>query len=586
MLFTGRRKRLSHDACTFDCIRERVSDPGMDGPARPTADAASPGPNGPDGMSIDLGRSVDTGLERDAPRPTMDGGVEATPVVPPADAAESDAAPDAVDVALSWPDVTFGLPETLSVLPDVPTPVLDASTPAPDLLANGTDGAPEQDAPADAAWVLPDMTSGLPDMVLVPPDMTLVLGDVPTLVLDAPTPGLDLIGGGSDGVAGQDGVGGPLDASIDAPVDTPGMADSPSASASDSAVTCGNAKPRFVLILDTSSGMLENSLGRDTHGDGSPGYEGCNLDGNTMGWPYDDSSLYQAKQAISDTLPALTNAEFALARFRGIDLGQACSQDTDCPRDPSAGNQLYSFVSCVGPDDTPCAGRLGCRCLYRAYSYKCQSNCPAGCNAATREFISFRSTACRGSTCVWPQCKAAEILVPFAVAGSSTPQVLAWTNGIEGPGDPEIRADVGTPLGSSIDSVREWLTSSTATDVGPLAGPMGTDQDGACRGHDIILFTDGEETCKSDPTSAAGRVRQTCTNGGTWDSTDQRCEIAGQHNGTRNLRVYVIGFGAATGLEGRLNAIAVAGGTSAAYLPTTRSAFVAAMNDIVARARQ
>ena len=37
-------------------------------------------------------------------------------------------------------------------------------------------------------------------------------------------------------------------------------------------------KPRFTLILDTSSSMVENTSGTDTFGDGSTGYEGCDRD--------------------------------------------------------------------------------------------------------------------------------------------------------------------------------------------------------------------------------------------------------------------------------------------------------------------
>jgi len=83
-------------------------------------------------------------------------------------------------------------------------------------------------------------------------------------------------------------------------------------------------KPRFTLILDTSSSMVENTSGTDTFGDGSTGYEGCDRD-NAGSYRYDDSRLYQAKSAIADTIAAFGSAEFTLARFRGADLGQACT---------------------------------------------------------------------------------------------------------------------------------------------------------------------------------------------------------------------------------------------------------------------
>ena len=96
-------------------------------------------------------------------------------------------------------------------------------------------------------------------------------------------------------------------------------------------------KPRFVLILDTSSSMVENPSSADTIGDGSVGHEGCDLDNSAAAdrYAYDDSRLYQAKGAIADTIAAFGSAEFTLARFTGINLGQACTTTADCPIDPA-----------------------------------------------------------------------------------------------------------------------------------------------------------------------------------------------------------------------------------------------------------
>ena len=84
--------------------------------------------------------------------------------------------------------------------------------------------------------------------------------------------------------------------------------------------------------------------------------------------------------------------------------------------------------------------------------------------------ILFRSTACRGSsTCDYPACKAGQVLVPFPGAGGSNyAEMFRWMNGTEGTPpfaggvnpDPELRADLGTPLASSLDSIREWLTTA------------------------------------------------------------------------------------------------------------------------------
>ena len=111
-------------------------------------------------------------------------------------------------------------------------------------------------------------------------------------------------------------------------------------------------KPRFTLILDTSSSMVENTSGTDTSATGPPGYEGCDRD-NAGSYRYDDSRLYQAKGAIADTIAAFGSAEFTLARFRGVDLGQACTTTAQCTAiDPSTAC-LRTASAATAPTTTP-----------------------------------------------------------------------------------------------------------------------------------------------------------------------------------------------------------------------------------------
>ena len=133
------------------------------------------------------------------------------------------------------------------------------------------------------------------------------------------------------------------------------------------------------------------------------------------------------------------------------------------------------------------------------------------------------------------------MLVPFPGAGGSNyAEMFRWMNGTEGTPpfasgvnpDPELRADLGTPLASSLDSIREWLTTASSS-VGPGSGALApghalTDTRASCRQYNVILLTDGQESCDGDPPAAATALRQTCTNGGTWDMADMRCEIARQ----------------------------------------------------------
>jgi hypothetical protein len=346
-------------------------------------------------------------------------------------------------------------------------------------------------------------------------------------------------------------------------------------------------KPRFVLILDTSSSMVENPSSTETYGDGSVGHEGCDLDNSAAAgrYAYDDSRLYQAKGAIADTIAAFGSAEFALGRFTGVNLGQACTVTNDCPKDGNG--TVWSGVTCVSG-----------ACMYTAGHYSCTS-CPARCKTPFDNLMTYRSTACRGSgTCAYPACKAGEVLVPFPGAGGSNyAEMFGWMNGTEAVPpyaganpDPELHADLGTPLASSMDSIREWLTTAAST-TGPNAGPlqsghMFADSRASCRPYSVILLTDGDESCENRdvaPPAAATRLRQTCTNGGTWDATDSRCEINGDPKGTSSVNVYVIGFGVSSAQRTRLNAIAAAGGTSTAYAATNRAELTASLADIVAR---
>jgi hypothetical protein len=352
-------------------------------------------------------------------------------------------------------------------------------------------------------------------------------------------------------------------------------------------------KPRFVLILDTSSSMVYTAAGVNTYGDGAIRHEGCDLDGSGAAgrYPYDDSRLYLAKGAIADTITTFGSAEFALARFAGIDLGQPCTTVSDCPKDPST-DAPYTGLSCFGG-----------ACYFDSSHYRCRTDCPAsGCRLPFDNRILFRSTACHstgscgvGEGCPYPDCKAGQVVVPFPGAGGGNyGEISLWINGTEGQPpfaganpDPELHADTGTPLASSLLSIREWLTSA-ASSTGPNSGPLlanhpHADVRSGCRQYNVILLTDGLDSCCGDPPVAARQLRQTCTNGGAWDAGDGRCEIAGSPEGTSNVNVYVIGFGVSDQEQVSLNAIAAAGGTGTAYSASTRAELTASLADIVAR---
>ena len=168
-------------------------------------------------------------------------------------------------------------------------------------------------------------------------------------------------------------------------------------------------KPRFVLILDSSSSMLDNPDSKPTFGDGTTGHEGCDLNGDAI---WEDSKLFQAKASVADTVAAFGSAEFAFARYRGVDLGQSCGSTADCPKDPNT-QQVFDNVQCV-------AGA----CVYQADHYQCTAGCPANCKPFDRNVL-YRTTACHGAQacdtgggCRYPKCKAGQVLVPFPAEGS------------------------------------------------------------------------------------------------------------------------------------------------------------------------
>jgi hypothetical protein len=69
---------------------------------------------------------------------------------------------------------------------------------------------------------------------------------------------------------------------------------------------------------------------------------------------------------------------------------------------------------------------------------------------------------------------------------------------------------------------------------------MFSDSRSSCRQYNVILLTDGDESCSGDPPTSATALHHVCTNGGTWDNTDGRCELNNSPKGTSAVNVYVI----------------------------------------------
>ena len=235
-------------------------------------------------------------------------------------------------------------------------------------------------------------------------------------------------------------------------------------------------KPRFVFILDNSSSMSANVAGMSTHGDGSQSQPGCDLDGkSTGGWKYDDSKLYQAKAAIIDTISAFGSAEFALATYARVLLGQPCQTDADC-------TAIVAGASCVDlPEDATtqkyCVRQMGDpykECSLGASCVACAN--PADTNDRIFEWRQLDcSTPCAYSS----TCPGAQVIVGFPASGSNFPDIYRWIDGQEDlppftvTSNREIRAEAWTPLAGSVYSVswravtcRQWLNAGQTSSTG------------------------------------------------------------------------------------------------------------------------
>jgi hypothetical protein len=333
-------------------------------------------------------------------------------------------------------------------------------------------------------------------------------------------------------------------------------------------------KPRFVILLDNSTSMTQNLAGQQTHGDGSETQPGCNLDGKaTAGWGYDDSKLFLAKQAVIDTISAFGSAEFALASYSQIDLGQTCASDATCA-------SLVSGASCV---DVP-GGAAGQKvCAYHGGDGYTECSAGTSCvscatpSDANDLVFNWGAFDCLYSKCSFAQgCAGGHVIVGFPAAGASNLiDIYHWIDGKEdlppfsASSNRELRAVTMTPLASAIDSVRAWLTDASKTSLGAGAGLLSStstarDPRVACRPYNVILITDGEDTCSPNP------------------SNDPVLSAAASY--AAGISVYVVGFG--TGFSTVLNNMAMAGSgqARAAYFAANRSDLTASLGDILMNA--
>jgi hypothetical protein len=317
-----------------------------------------------------------------------------------------------------------------------------------------------------------------------------------------------------------------------------------------------DTRPRFAVVVDTSGSMLLDNDGEPRFGDGSVDFPGVNGA---------ETRLYNAKGALSDVLAAFPESDYALARYY---------QDSGLNRSCQTANWFECAQSCCSYDDprdniTPAYpyyypdGECVPSKLYGAGASvddslaSLNTNINIGWSTPTADCINY------SGSCGPPQ-RGAQYLVDFSQPLSS---YLSWLDNKETSfkagtactgGDCELRATGPTPLASALEATKDFLAPRIACDN---AVP--------CRKYNVILLTDGAESCQGDPVAAAAALKAGVTK-----------TIAGTPTQI-SVKTYVIGFSTLPTETAQLNSIAVAGGTTAAYFVASRAELANALATII-----
>ncbi|MCB9661524.1 MAG: hypothetical protein H6726_28015 [Sandaracinaceae bacterium] len=295
-------------------------------------------------------------------------------------------------------------------------------------------------------------------------------------------------------------------------------------------------EPRIAVILDTSASMLQNLAGFATFGDGSLEHPGLDTDGNMQP---DDSRMYLAKEALAQVISSYPEIDFALARYH-----QDTALDQSC--------QIAKWIECAGifatyDNPTDNTGNV-----------ICNVNINGTTTVQVRETSTGEECINYAGSCGGPR-RGADILAGF---GSDTIDVVRWLDSretafdaSETPGDfcahssgndCEIRATGPTPLAGSLQAIQDYMLPLIATD--PCT---------SCRGYSVILVTDGDESCNGNPPAEAALL-----------------QAAG-------VDVYVVAVSVLAEEQAALNAIAAAGGTTAATFVSNPADLVPTLTSIV-----
>ncbi|MBX3182625.1 MAG: hypothetical protein KIT72_19480 [Polyangiaceae bacterium] len=315
------------------------------------------------------------------------------------------------------------------------------------------------------------------------------------------------------------------------------------------------SRPYFMLAVDTSGSMTACTTPPSVYptecNTSAPGYQV-----NSCGMV--PSRLNDAKCALRKTVQAFAGqVNFGVATFATVML--------NCP---------------AGTCNSACSPFNGGNCS--SESYGCSQACfteeitttgqCAGCGPRPGGIAANRAGA--------------NIRVPMQLddfwssprTPSNVPSVLSWFDNVCTGGE-ELAAFGNTPLNGMLRDMYRYFSSSWTSPGGgvtystplnvqdrPGAGVNGST---ACRNVNVILLTDGDETCDTDASAVAAATALYSTG----------VTVGGK---TFKIRTHVINF--AGGTQSKTDAIAAAGGTGASLFATNEATLSVALSTIISSA--
>ncbi len=339
-----------------------------------------------------------------------------------------------------------------------------------------------------------------------------------------------------------------------------------------------SSKPYFLLAVDTSTSMKENDAGTGLDWSNS-----CAYVSDALGTPPRANRNDAARCAIYNMVQAYAGlVHFGLMAFAtritedGIP-GTSCNSFVEAPgansaADSCAVTNLHAAGSCgastssacCDPRDPPPGSGTG----PWSEAAWCTGNSTVGLNEGARG----------GNVLVGIQ-QHDYWSAPGARSPSNVADVLRWVDNLCGD-CVELWAGGSTPLHGLLRDAERYLTAgwTDPTDAARAFTTPLTASERACRSVNVILLTDGEESCEP-------RVFNVITDGNPWAACASNAAadlLAGVTIGGNvfSVRTHVIALGDVTGVDN----IAWGGGTERAYVANNETELSTALAAIVASA--